>query len=46
VFPSPALCGDNAAMLAVAGDFYLSSGERADSAMNAVSNWSLDQVGN
>jgi tRNA N6-adenosine threonylcarbamoyltransferase len=44
VFPSPALCGDNAAMLAVAGDFYLSRGDACGSEMNAVSNWPLDKV--
>jgi tRNA N6-adenosine threonylcarbamoyltransferase len=44
-FPSPSLCGDNAAMLAVAGDFYLTRGQVSGVAMNAVSNWPLDQVG-
>lgn len=44
VFPSPSLCGDNAAMLAVAGDYYLSRGIRGGSAMNAVANWPLDQA--
>ncbi len=45
-FPSPALCGDNAAMLAVAGDHYLSSGFRAPLDLNAVASWPLDRVGN
>lgn len=43
-FPAPLLCADNAAMLAVAGDFYLSRGYRAELALNARSNWPLEQV--
>ncbi len=43
-FPSPILCADNAAMLAVAGDFYLSQGLRSDLDLNAVSSWPLEQV--
>lgn len=42
-FPSPALCADNAAMLGVAGDFYLTHGLGAlDS--DALPNWPLDQI--
>ena len=44
-FPSPALCGDNAAMLAVAGDRYLEEGRRAPLELNALANWPLDQAG-
>jgi N6-L-threonylcarbamoyladenine synthase len=44
-FPSPALCGDNAAMLGVAGDYYLSRGISSGTELNAVSSWPLDQVG-
>ncbi len=43
-FPKPLLCADNAAMLAVAGDFYLSRGERSALDLNAVSSWPLEQV--
>lgn len=40
-FPSPLLCSDNAAMLAVAADHYLGRGARSSSELNAVSNWPL-----
>jgi len=40
----PKLCGDNAAMLAVAGDAYLSAGCHDDLAMDATATWPLDQV--
>jgi N6-L-threonylcarbamoyladenine synthase len=40
-FPSPLLCSDNAAMLAVAADHYLESGARSAADLNAVSNWPL-----
>jgi len=42
-FPSPALCADNAAMLAVPGDFYLSRGIGAFDT-DALPNWPLDQI--
>jgi N6-L-threonylcarbamoyladenine synthase len=44
-FPAPILCADNAAMLAVSGDFYLGRGESAPLELNGVANWPLDQVG-
>jgi N6-L-threonylcarbamoyladenine synthase len=44
VFPSPSLCGDNAAMLGVAGNFYLEQGETAPLDLNAVASWPLDLV--
>lgn len=44
-FPSPALCGDNAAMLGVAGDWQLAAGEHASLDLNAVASWPLDRVG-
>jgi len=42
-FPSPALCADNAAMLAVPGDFYLSRGIGAFDT-DALPNWPLDLI--
>jgi len=43
-FPSPLLCADNAAMLAVAGHHYLQQGMSSSLDLNAVSNWPLEQV--
>lgn len=43
-FPSPALCGDNAAMLAVAGDAYLNAGCYDGLDLDAVATWPLDSV--
>lgn len=43
-FPSPVLCSDNAAMLAVAGDYYLSRGVNAATDLNAVSSWPLEDA--
>lgn len=45
VFPSPGLCGDNAAMLGVAGDWYLSHGHQAPLDLNALASWPLDRAG-
>ncbi len=44
-FPKPLLCADNAAMLAVAGDYYLQQGYRSALDLNAVSSWPLEQAG-
>ena len=44
-FPSPVLCADNAAMLAVAADCYLQKTTPGYIDMNSVANWPLDQVG-
>lgn len=44
-FPSPALCGDNAAMLAVAGNLYLETGRCNALDLNARASWPLDLVG-
>ncbi|MBN1141726.1 MAG: tRNA (adenosine(37)-N6)-threonylcarbamoyltransferase complex transferase subunit TsaD [Deltaproteobacteria bacterium] len=41
-FPSPKLCADNAAMLAVAGDFYLRQGFKDGLDANALAHWQLD----
>lgn len=43
-FPSPLLCADNAAMLAVAADYYLTRGIESELDLNAVSSWPLEQV--
>ncbi|MFO7764996.1 MAG: tRNA (adenosine(37)-N6)-threonylcarbamoyltransferase complex transferase subunit TsaD [Pelovirga sp.] len=43
-FPRPLLCADNAAMIAVAADYYLSRGKFSGYELNAVSSWSLEQV--
>ena len=44
-FPSPALCGDNAAMLGVPANYYLEKGRHAKDSANALANWTLDTVG-
>ncbi len=43
--PSPALCGDNAAMLAVAGDFCLATGLHSSQDSDATATWEMDRVG-
>jgi N6-L-threonylcarbamoyladenine synthase len=43
--PSPALCGDNAAMLAVPGNYYLENGMASSSSIDAVASWQLDMAG-
>ena len=43
-FPSPLLCADNAAMLAVAGDHYLTAGISSGRDLNAVASWPLEQA--
>jgi N6-L-threonylcarbamoyladenine synthase len=42
--PSPALCADNAAMIAVPGDFYLEHGITDDLTLDAVASWPLPTV--
>jgi len=42
--PSPILCTDNAAMMAVPADFYLRNGVRSGSDMDAKTVWPLDAV--
>ncbi|HJV64442.1 MAG TPA: tRNA (adenosine(37)-N6)-threonylcarbamoyltransferase complex transferase subunit TsaD [Geomonas sp.] len=41
---APSLCGDNAAMIAVPGDFYLSSGFRSGFDLDALPVWPLDRL--
>jgi N6-L-threonylcarbamoyladenine synthase len=43
--PSPALCGDNAAMLAVAGNFYLEHGQASQLSLDVTATWDLERVG-
>ena len=43
-FPSPALCGDNAAMLGVPANYYLENGRFADASVNAIASWPLDKI--
>lgn len=43
--PGPALCGDNAAMLAVPGNFYLENGMASDHCLDATATWDMDKVG-
>ena len=45
--PSPALCGDNAAMLAVPGNYYLEKGLASQITLDVSATWNLDlaQVG-
>lgn len=42
--PRPALCGDNAAMLAVAGDYYLSNGYASAPGLDATATWDMDRI--
>jgi len=44
-FPSPLLCSDNAAMLGVSAEVYLSRGCRHPLDLNAVASWPLDLAG-
>jgi N6-L-threonylcarbamoyladenine synthase len=43
--PSAPLCGDNAAMLAVSGDFYLENGMASPRSLDATATWELDRIG-
>jgi N6-L-threonylcarbamoyladenine synthase len=42
--PSPGLCSDNAAMIAVPGDFYLRAGYRSGFDLDALPVWPLDRL--
>ena len=42
--PKPSLCGDNAAMLAVPGDYYLSHGRVSPLSMDVTATWDMDSI--
>lgn len=42
--PSPSLCGDNAAMLAVAGNYYLSHGYVSAPELDVTATWDMDRI--
>jgi N6-L-threonylcarbamoyladenine synthase len=42
--PKPALCGDNAAMLAVAGNYYLEQGLSSAADLDVTANWEMDRI--
>jgi N6-L-threonylcarbamoyladenine synthase len=42
--PSPLLCSDNAAMIAVPGDFYLTAGFHSGFDLDALPVWPLDRL--
>jgi N6-L-threonylcarbamoyladenine synthase len=44
-FPSPALCGDNAAMLGVPADHYLLAGRSTGRDLEPLASWTLDKAG-
>lgn len=43
--PSPFLCGDNAAMLAVPGNHYLEHGMASELTLDVTATWDMDSVG-
>ena len=42
--PHPSLCGDNAAMLAVPGDYYLSHGHVSPNSLDVTATWNMDSI--
>ena len=42
--PHPSLCGDNAAMLAVPGDYYLSHGLVSPLSLDVTATWNMDSI--
>jgi N6-L-threonylcarbamoyladenine synthase len=42
--PPPSLCGDNAAMLAVPGDYYLSHGHVSPNSLDVTATWNMDSI--
>jgi N6-L-threonylcarbamoyladenine synthase len=43
--PAQVLCGDNAAMLAVAGNYYLEQGVVSDLTLDVTATWDMERVG-
>ena len=43
--PDPSLCGDNAAMLAVPGNYYLEHGSPSPLTLDVTATWDMDRVG-
>jgi N6-L-threonylcarbamoyladenine synthase len=42
--PKPALCGDNAAMLAVPADYYLMEGHASPPSLDVTATWEMDRI--
>jgi N6-L-threonylcarbamoyladenine synthase len=42
--PGPSLCGDNAAMMAVPGDYYLSQGYVSSHHLDVTATWNMDSI--
>lgn len=42
--PQPSLCGDNAAMIAVPGDYYLSNGFASSQTLDVTASWDMDSI--
>lgn len=42
--PHPSLCGDNAAMLAVPGNYYLSNGFASQRSLDVTATWDMDLI--
>jgi N6-L-threonylcarbamoyladenine synthase len=42
--PHPSLCGDNAAMLAVPGNYYLENGLASPATLDVTATWEMDRV--
>lgn len=42
--PRPALCGDNAAMLAVPGNYYLEQGMASPATLDVTATWDMDRI--
>jgi len=42
--PAPALCGDNAAMLAAPGNYYLENNMASDQTLDVTPTWAMDRI--